>query len=453
MFAKAYSIRLNTAVVSLCSRSNVLSGAWMLKCRFHSKVFSSDLKPVAKVVWKPACCGRCITYKSGPKPKYNIVIFDKDGTITHCNKIFGPFLEELVLRLQHDHDFYGGHQSTDANISIEKPRDVIRKQTGIKTGALKTNLKSSLRTSLSFHPASLLQVSPYENHGLYASYFRENVIFHELFNQCEYDFESRKFGKNSVMTRGTTEDVIKLLIQYELGLRQQKSQDQTSKQGDEYDTLFSLVKDTYNSCETRIDASTIEPCISLESIQNLFKHLQMNEVKIGVCTQDLREVTKKTLDTLDISKYISAMACGDDSDLVHQPKPAPNGILRICRDVRETIVESIGIARSSVMVGDSLGDVEAGVRAGCGKVIFVLSSGFTEKELWHQWEKRVDESPILKRFLWKPHNDHQGAVEPALESSETDVGEKECTQKYACSNWTEIVVVSDISFVRTEIGL
>ena len=110
MFAKAYSFRLNTAVVSLCLRSNVLSGAWMLKCRFHSKVFSSDLIPVAKVVWKPACCGRSITYRSGPKPKYNIVIFDKDGTITHCNKIFGPFLEELVLRLQHDLDFYGGHQ-------------------------------------------------------------------------------------------------------------------------------------------------------------------------------------------------------------------------------------------------------------------------------------------------------------------------------------------------------
>ena len=250
-----------------------------------------------------------------------------------------------------------------------------------------------------------------------------------------------------------SEDVIKLLIQYELGLRQQKSQDQTSKQGDEYDTLFSLVKDTYNSCETRIDASTIEPCISLESIQNLFKHLQRNEVKIGVCTQDLREVTKNTLDTLDVSKYISAMACGDDSDLVHQPKPAPNGILRICRDVRETIVESIGIARNSVMVGDSLGDIEAGVRAGCGKVIFVLSSGFTEKELWCQWEKRVDGSPILKRFLWNDGNVDNKALENVSECSKLDGSSIECMHKYAHVNWTEIVVVKDISFVGSEIGL
>ena len=159
MFAKAYSIRFNTAVVSLCSRSNDLSGACFLKCRFYSKVFSSDLKPATKVVWKPACNGRSITYKSGPKPKYNIVIFDKDGTITHCNKIFGPFLEELVLRLQHDLQFYGGHQSNDANISIEKPWNINRKQTEIQIEAPKTNPNSSLSTFLSFHPAGILQVS------------------------------------------------------------------------------------------------------------------------------------------------------------------------------------------------------------------------------------------------------------------------------------------------------
>ena len=255
------------------------------------------------------------------------------------------------------------------------------------------------------------------------------------------------------MTRGTTDDVIELLIKYEVGLRREQSKDQTSTHGDEYDSLFSLVKDTYNSCETRIDASTIEPCISLESIQNLFKHLQMNEVKIGVCTQDLREVTKNTLDTLDISKYISAMACGDDTNLVHQPKPAPNGILRVCRDVRETIVESIGMARNSVMVGDSLGDIEAGVRAGCGKVIFVLSSGFTEKELWCQWEKRVNESPILKRFLWNDGNFHNIALENVSECSKLNGSKIECMHKYAHVNWTEIVVVKDISFVGSEIGL
>ena len=161
MFAKVYSIRLNTAVVSLCSRSNVLSGPWMLKCQFHSKVFSSDFKPVTKIVWKPACFGRCITYKSGPKPKYNIVIFDKDGTITHCNKIFGPFLEELVLRLQNDLQFYGGNDSREASSShnrLENPREINRKQIYIENETLKANLNSSLRAS--YHPASLLQVSP-----------------------------------------------------------------------------------------------------------------------------------------------------------------------------------------------------------------------------------------------------------------------------------------------------
>ena len=109
------------------------------------------------------------------------------------------------------------------------------------------------------------------------------------------------------------------------------------------------------------------------------------------------------------------------------------------------------------MVGDSLGDIEAGVRAGCGKVIFVLSSGFTEHELWTKWEKRVDESEILKEIIGedlaadvKAHG--TDSVSQSI-YSESNVIQKDFKHKYSQLRHTEIVVVDDIRFVSREIGL
>ena len=378
---------------------------------------------------------------SNQKIKYNIVIFDKDGTITHCNKIFGPFLEEIVLRMQRDFGFYSVKNVEATNIES----DIIKSE-------------DSSMQKLS-NPTSLLQLSSYDSHISFANYFRQHQVLHELFRRCDYDFEARKFGKTSLMTRGTTEDVIGILINYELELQKHSASDnQTNINNEEkYNTMFPLVKTVYNSCEIRIDATTIEPCISLELTQQLFAELNTSGVVIGVCTQDHRHFTKETLDVLDVSKYVATMACGDDADMEDRLKPAPNGILRICRDVRDAKNANKYMVNKAVMVGDSLGDIEAAVRAGCGKAIFVLSSGFTESEFWTQWEKRVDERDELNEFtkigVLGDVETHSTDSTTRCTYLESNYIQKDLRHKYSCINQTEIVVIDDISLVSHEIGL
>ena len=69
--------------------------------------------------------------------------------------------------------------------------------------------------------------------------------------------------------------------------------------------------------------------------------------------------------------YIDKLVCGNDGI---SSKPSPDPILFICK--------SLGIPPSqTLMIGDTIVDIHAGINAKCSKVIGVLSGGYTDSNL------------------------------------------------------------------------
>jgi HAD superfamily hydrolase (TIGR01509 family) len=101
----------------------------------------------------------------------------------------------------------------------------------------------------------------------------------------------------------------------------------------------------------------------LADLPRLFGTLRARGMRIAIATTDDRAPTEATLAALGIAGTIDALACGDDG---HAIKPAPDAILKICRQ--------IGVAPArAAMIGDTLADVRMGRAAGAGLVIGVRS--------------------------------------------------------------------------------
>lgn len=102
----------------------------------------------------------------------------------------------------------------------------------------------------------------------------------------------------------------------------------------------------------------------LGDLTNIFQILHDNGIKVAVCTADSRQSTEQFLASLDATKYVDMLVCGDDPDAV--PKPAAHNALKIC--------EALGVAPEGVvMVGDTVADMGMGREAKLGATVAVLS--------------------------------------------------------------------------------
>ncbi len=107
----------------------------------------------------------------------------------------------------------------------------------------------------------------------------------------------------------------------------------------------------------------------LVDLKRLFGQLQTHGIKIAIATADDRAPTEATIQMFKVTSFISTVVCADDGVPL---KPAPNMILTIC--------ERLAIHPSqTVMIGDSVHDVQMGRAAKVGLNIGVLS-GITPKE-------------------------------------------------------------------------
>ena len=111
--------------------------------------------------------------------------------------------------------------------------------------------------------------------------------------------------------------------------------------------------------------------IQCGDIINLFKLLKKNNIKIAICTNDDRIVTEKTIKLLGLNEYLDDIKCGDDAI---SSKPSPEPIWNICKNL------SIDVS-NTIMVGDTISDIHAGINSKCGKVVGVLSGGYNNTDL------------------------------------------------------------------------
>lgn len=198
----------------------------------------------------------------------------------------------------------------------------------------------------------------------------------DVYDYLGYDNKNNIFKSNSVLAKGTTRDVSDKLIQY-LHLK-----------NPDLDELF-IKKYVELSMESiEFNSEHIKPCGNIDKIM---KYLKDNNIKIAICTSDDRKPTIETIKLLNIEKYVDYVICGDD---VISNKPSPEPIWNICWNLDVTPSETI-------MVGDTISDVNAGINSGCSYVLGVLSGNYETHELKYADEilNNIDEVPNFIDFL------------------------------------------------------
>ena len=107
------------------------------------------------------------------------------------------------------------------------------------------------------------------------------------------------------------------------------------------------------------------------NLVEIFKVIKGIGIKIAIFTSDNRISTTDMINQTGISNYVDYYLCGDDEGYT---KSNGDSIVKICDHLNIDPEESI-------MVGDTISDIDAGIDAECDKVIAVLSGGYTPQEL------------------------------------------------------------------------
>ena len=178
----------------------------------------------------------------------------------------------------------------------------------------------------------------------------------DAYTYLGYDNKKHIFKSNSVLAKGTNRDISNKLIEY-LKLK-----------NPELDDLF-IQKYVELSMETiEFNSEHIKSCGNLHKIMS---YLKDNNIKIAICTSDDRKPTIETIKLLNIEKYVDYVICGDD---VISNKPSPEPIWNICWNLDVTPSETI-------MVGDTISDINAGINSNCAYILGVLSGNYESHEL------------------------------------------------------------------------
>ena len=203
-----------------------------------------------------------------------------------------------------------------------------------------------------------------------------------------YDPVNNLFSSESVIAKGTNDDMRNAMCDYIVNIRQMIP----CKTNEERKSLIETIRNMW--IEIEVTKDNIKECVNTRA---LFEFLKMKNIKIAIYgISDDRLPTEKTLKLLNISVsnkktpyinnytanmiqpvnrkqpfYIDKLVCGNDGI---SSKPSPDPILFICK--------SLGIPPSqTLMIGDTIADIHAGINAKCSKVIGVLSGGYTDSNL------------------------------------------------------------------------
>ena len=178
-----------------------------------------------------------------------------------------------------------------------------------------------------------------------------------FFKEVGYDVQNNKFLGNSIVAKGTNDDIRNCIYKNIID-----NNDITNDIG----SIQDLVSDKWIDIE--LDVTDIETC---GDIKGLFEFIKSKNIKIAICTSDDREPTNKFIEYLGLEKYLDKVNCGDD---LISNKPSPEPIWDICNTLNIDVT-------STIMIGDTISDIHAGINAKCGKVIGVLSGGYDKNEL------------------------------------------------------------------------
>lgn len=145
-----------------------------------------------------------------------------------------------------------------------------------------------------------------------------------------------------------------------------------------FDDINDVLVDVFRQIDDdslRIMGEIVKP---IAGAVELVKALRAHGCLVAVATNDRGDRAARAIEHLGIDRDVSCIA---GADMVHQPKPAPEIVERIC--------ERLGVEPArTVMVGDSPADMESGHTAGCLECIGV-TSGLSSPEELREWTSIV----------------------------------------------------------------
>lgn len=201
-----------------------------------------------------------------------------------------------------------------------------------------------------------------------------HIIYDEdkIFDHLGYNINNNTFDFNSIVARGTNDDVRNSIFDFVLNENKNVNVQRLKEEIKKYWVPIDLKRDDIIQCG---------------NILKVFKYLKSKNIKIAVCTSDDRTPTEKTLNLLNLDKYVSDIMCGDDPI---SSKPSPEPIWKLCSNLDIDL-------ENTLMIGDTIADIHAGINAKCGKVVGVLSGSYDNVDLSNADEiiNSIDDLPSI----------------------------------------------------------
>ena len=235
-----------------------------------------------------------------------------------------------------------------------------------------------------------------------------------IWDYLGYDYKTNIFNANSIVAKGTNDDIRNAICDYIVNVKKIVK----CKTNQDRNIVVNRLRQEWFDIE--VSKSTIKPCGNIRAV---FEYLKMKNIKIAICTSDDRKPTEETLKILNVkvstkrhqpnmlensiekkakkilynnsennsenikinieevgnnlnhidrqeSFEIDYLVCGND---MIASKPSPEPLLEICKKLNVK-------PENSIMVGDTIADIHAGINAKFASVVGVKSGDYCDSD-------------------------------------------------------------------------
>ena len=128
--------------------------------------------------------------------------------------------------------------------------------------------------------------------------------------------------------------------------------------------------------------------VLFNNVRNVLEFLKNNGIKLAVCTNKMERLSNILLEKLNVLHMFDYLVGGDS---LRKSKPDPFPLLNICEKLNTEISDSI-------MIGDSVTDLNAG--KGAGMPVVLVSYGYTDnKDIYNEADLVINDFSQLKELV------------------------------------------------------